>query len=334
MTEQTFKDAMKFIEKRTTSFLTEFSDQHEKNLRQENLLKDLPEKTDKNGLYLCHMTSYFPQNGIIYPRHANFKIVKDPIAIVIPFTSIQERILGGFIEDIIIFGPLSLPDNSIILIHENRKSSIQKYIDILPGNIEIEYFEGELENALKTLFERKNTEYLQVVEPIRTNSFGSAFCGRFGDQKITSHSFFASITRPLCLHFTTAFDTVEDIFMNKKGFDSLNNAQIALFLRGLKTSISRTFSAEAINLKFLNKWENLITKARTIVKLASPTNIDYSSMWEKTEKEITEYDYYSREEPAIPPPPSLDLLRLFTNLPFKSYYGCHHFVIESMQYVF
>ncbi len=132
-------------------------------------------KTDIDGLFLCHVTKYFPESGVIYPRrtiningisplflrvvnqslslfrntvhfsvnhlvgsHTGFDTNDLGIAVLIPMELAKKRVVGGYIEDVMVFGSLQIPAGSTIIIPSSSREDLRSKIALLPSGVNVE----------------------------------------------------------------------------------------------------------------------------------------------------------------------------------------------------
>ncbi len=212
-------------------------------------------KTDIKGLFLCHVTKYFPEGGVIYPRrtieingrsplflgvlnqsltlgrstmhfavnhlvgsHIGFDTNDLDIIVMIPLELMKKRVAGGYIEDVIVFGRLEIPVGSTIMIPSSSIKALNSKIAMLPSGVNVEFYDPKisLRKNIENFFVSQGTHYLDL-KGVVDNENAPIYVGKFGsEQYVSSLELMKILNRTVCVHSLSPFSIIENLFINSQ----------------------------------------------------------------------------------------------------------------------
>ncbi len=155
-----------------------------------------------DDLYVCHISNFFPRNGIVLPRsnyeksekmpdeihsfskkmfcvmrstvhfalnsvaedHKDFKTDKH-FLVIDKFKNCKDQLIAGYAEDIFCIGPYKLSDDAVIILPEFLKEStgVKSQINKLTKKIQIIYHDTNVKIAAKNWFQKNEIPFFMPV---------------------------------------------------------------------------------------------------------------------------------------------------------------------------
>lgn len=270
------------------------------------------------------------------------------IAVIIPLNAVKDRVVGGYIENIIFQGPLTIPAGSTILISASRKEELSSYVSSLPFDISIKYFSSTIEAAVRSELISKGAEYLELDGMVADPNH-EILIGKLGKSSyLSSRDLMKVINRKFCQHDCSPFEVMENIFwqfnsgivnirFNFHPFDATLTPPFIEALSHGNHSVSRVasvFDRLCLNIKglkhvdeytaqFMDEWYSAMQNMMRMLSSHISTE-SFLKDYRKNSSLILRYDYHfycSLKEPTQEKTQVARLLSELTGLNFGSYYS-------------
>lgn len=214
--------------------------------------KGLEELKSIGNLYICHATSFFPENGILYPRgtlsgplHPQLKEIQEMVRqlfcicrptihfslnslvsehqgyeednqhrfIVIDKLENAQDLSGGYIEDLFCIGPYTLSNQATILVPSSCKNEYKEKIQKLNRKINFYFYKGNEKNGFNTWMKERQ---ISILHPIEEDCESTNLLGIVGKQHYLSSQFLLqTINKTFCTHDITPMAQVEKFIRNQ-----------------------------------------------------------------------------------------------------------------------
>lgn len=199
-----------------------------------------------NDLYVCHISNFFPRNGILLPRsnyeksehmpdelhsfskkmfcvmrstvhfalnsvatgHELFKTDKQ-FLVIDKFKSSKDQFIAGYAEDIFCLGSYKLSPEAVIIIPDFLKESngIKSQINELNKKIQIIYYDTNVINAAKNWFQKNKIPFFN---PVSNDPDMTNYYHKIGKDQFTSSLHLMNITnKRFCTHDISPMRQIE-----------------------------------------------------------------------------------------------------------------------------
>lgn len=175
-----------------------------------------------DDLYVCHISNFFPRNGLLLPRsnyekskhmpdelhsfgkkmfcvmrstvhfalnsvaldHKDFTANKQ-FLVIDKFKNSKDQFIAGYAEDIFCIGPYKLSKDAVIIIPEFLKESIgiKSQINELNKKIQIKYCDTNVKNAAKNWFKENEIPFFK---PVSSDADMPNYYHKIGEDQFTS----------------------------------------------------------------------------------------------------------------------------------------------------
>ena len=203
-------------------------------------------KLSDEDLYVCHISNFFPRNGVLLPRsnyeksehmpdelhsfskkmlcvmrstvHFALNSVADDhelfntdkqFLVIDKFKNSKDQFIAGYAEDIFCIGPYKLSSEAVIIIPEFLKESIgiKSQINELNKKIQIIYNDTNVKNAAINWFQKNKIPFLN---PISNDADMPNFYHKIGKDQFTSSLHLMKITnKRFCTHDISPMRQIE-----------------------------------------------------------------------------------------------------------------------------
>jgi hypothetical protein len=323
-------------------------------IAQQDILRDKPSFQGYESLVLCHKTKYFPKAGYVHPRvdidrddswpeyvkmgnvflsimratrhftvnhivenHRDYSSVdEEALLIVSPLERNRDRIMGGYIEDIMIFGTWRIPDGSTIFIPQSSEERFKEELEQLPSNIRVVFYKGNLRQSFNNFCKAHKIPVMDFgAFPTKIRE-GVVLGGVLDGRKIFSDELAVEFGYKLLDHGATPNKIME--VMLTECFNSFDGQGLCTGIKEVLASINNIFQ-EKVRGEFFDSWKAALLRGVTILKLPLPLN-RVLGLWTQEEKGITEFDKFSLKRPLDYNSTACLVLRDVTGLDFGLYY--------------
>jgi len=278
---------------------------------------------------LARPTIHFTLNHLV-EAHSEYKSEHNQyknIVVISPFNKAKNEIIGGYIEDLMMFGSYRIPDGSYILIPEGLNVDTSQISD----GITVFRYRGPVKDAVISFCNQFNIPIMDKSRIVDNPEVEPIFCAKINGKKIISDNLARSQGFLFSNHGDSIFDLIEKVLIKQlilvdagtECFFELDNEcsnSVKLFLNKACESIKNVYVGK-VCINSLNLWKNSLISGFEFFALKN-NDADIVDEWHNISLSVSEYDkLFLKNKLTYQSSACLDLKRA-TGLDFKLYsYG-------------